>query len=146
MKYFYIKHNETDYAICATSREELSTSGVEITVEQFDDIHANLSPDKRIYLDANNKLQLRDVFTKWDESTKNWIVDDEAISKNKENLFKAQAQQALNDTVHYEQKSYEATCTKEQNQANLDYRTDLHKILKNMYNGTELPINPNNKE
>ena len=143
--HYYIKQTDGNIGLGYTNNPDHMRKQItaEITKEKFDELQ---DKGKIIYLDSNNELQLRDRLTKWDESSKAWILDNEAITENKHNIFKSQAQQALNETNHYEQESYKATCEESENKANLEYRTQLHLILKDKYNGTELPINPNIKE
>jgi len=150
MIYYYIKFNENEIGLGCNNMKEIpiieNAKCSEITKEIYDALIANKTSNHRIYIDDDNQLQLRDKFTKWDESTESWIPDDDAIANDKKQQFKSQAQQSLNDTNHYESESYKAICTDEENAANLAYRIELRKIMKDMYDGTELPQNPNKKE
>lgn len=145
MIYYYIKQKDNNIGIGCTDNLDHMINHItaEITKEKYDSL---VTRDKIIYLDSNNELQLRDRFTKLDESSKTWIPDNDAIAENKRNELKSKAQQALNETNYYEMESYKITCDNEENKANLEYRIQLHLILKDKYDSIKLPINPNKKE
>ncbi len=146
IKYYYIKHNESNIGIGYCSIDLIPSNAIEIVKEQYDISFNGLQNNQLIYLDKNNKPQLRDKFTKWDESTKTWIPDEDAIAKQKLDDLINQAHQALNTTAKYDSPSYRIRLSDEQNKANDIYRSQLYDILEDKYNGTELPINPNKKE
>lgn len=145
MIYYYIKHDEFNIGLGYNSLNNLPENGGEITQELYEELAIPLNNGKRIYLD-DGIPKLRDKFTKWDEKKQSWIPDQNAIIEDERLTLKYQAQQALNETTEYESESFKAICTEEENEANLAYRIELRKILKDMYNGTKLPINPNKKE
>ena len=147
MKYFCVLHNIDLISILSTEKIEmfnfLPNTYFEIAKEQFDYLNEGLKNNQLIFCDKNKNLKLRDRFTKWDETTEQWIHDEDAIANNKMQLLKTQAQQALNETVIYSDPAYRIRLTKEENKVNDTYRAQLYDILENKYNGTELPINPN---
>lgn len=140
MKYYYVKDNN-NIGICSITENKIPDIGIEITKNKYDEMHQGILNNQIIYLD-NDELKLRDRFTKWDEKTKSWIKDDEAIDKNKKEQLIAEAQQALNDTANYDMPSYRSRLTKEQNAKNDKYRAQLWDIIERKIETNELPLNP----
>lgn len=140
MKYYYI-NDKNGISIGSTTDKIIPIYAIEINQNKYDKLYKGILNNQIIYLD-NDKLKLRDRFTKWDEKTKSWIKDDEAIDKNKKEQLIAEAQQALNDTANYDMPSYRSRLTKEQNAKNDKYRAQLWDIIERKIETNELPLNP----
>ncbi len=149
MIYYIIKQNDNTYITGGCTLEIIpeingKSIGEEVSKELHDNLLVAYNNGKIIYKDEDNNIKIRDRLTKYDESTKQWMPDIEAIANEKKQLLKFHAQEELNNTSNYSDPAYRLRLSDDKkNHENDLYRAQLYDILEDKYNGTELPINPN---
>ena len=97
-----------------------------------------------VWQDKQGKFHLRDRFTKYDETTDTWIVDQDAIDKDTKQQLINSANLAYNDGMKYGSGYLWNKLTTEQQQELTTYLDALNDIIDETdTKSTELPNKPN---
>lgn len=139
MKYYYLIYNDN---IGVGFSNEVPANGTELTKKQFDEV-SSVNWNNPIWKDKCGNLHLRNRLTKYDETTDKWIVDQDAIDKDKK-------QQLINFATNLYSSAYKYTNPYEWNKLTTGQQQELSTYLDTLNDiidgkdttSTELPSKP----